>query len=92
MSEGLDLYAIALIVGVAALFGTYFWHVIREMFRYLIGLSAYLDNRAARQRAALEHEGLNGPVTALRRAGQVVSISLLVALCAYLAFRKFSLI
>ena len=92
MSEGFDLYVIALIASVTALFVVYFWHVFREMRLYLGGISAFIDSRAARQRAALEREALYGRPSVLRRAGQFACITLLVALCAYLVIRKFNLI
>ena len=88
MAGGFDLYGYALAAGVLALFVWYFWHVGASMLKGARVLNAYFDDRAARQRAALDHEALHGPPPLWLKAARVAAIGSLVAVLAVLFWMR----
>ena len=89
MSEsGLDLQAIAIGLGVLAVFGAFYWHVFTRFRAGALGLMAWADGRAERQRAGLER---SVPESAWRRAAQVSVLTVLVGLLGYQVLTKLQL-
>jgi hypothetical protein len=89
MAEWLDLQTIALVVGVLALVGWYFWHVATSMIKSTKTINAYLDGRAERQRHELEREAKFGPYPFWYKAAQKLVLAML---CAGVAFSMLKLV
>ena len=90
MSAIPDPTVLLLAAGVAALFGWYFWFVITRIFSTVRLVSRMLDERSARQRAAIA-----GPVTRPTPlwlvAIRVILIATLVGLMAYQLAGRFQI-
>ncbi|WP_187971515.1 hypothetical protein [Aquibium microcysteis] len=90
MSAIPDPTVLLLAAGVAALFGWFFWFVIARMFGTVRHISRMLDDRSARQRAAIA-----GPVTRPAplwlTAIRVILVATLAGLLAYQLAGKFQI-
>jgi hypothetical protein len=90
MSGMPDPTVLLLAAGVAALFGWFFWFVIARTLGTVRGISRMLDERSARQRAAIA-----GPVTRPTPlwlvAVRVILLGMLVGLLAYQFAGKFQI-
>jgi len=82
VAGGIDLYGLALAVGVVALFGRFFWQVGATMIDTGRRIAAYLDGSSARRRAALEHEAVHGPTPLWLKAIRFFLIASLIVLLA----------
>ncbi|MGE0846383.1 MAG: hypothetical protein AB7L41_08935 [Flavobacteriaceae bacterium] len=83
MVAGFDLYAALLALGVIALFGLFFWLVAVRIVGDLRRLVAWRDGAAARQRAAIEREAVEGPTPLWLKAIRFLLIAALVAILGY---------
>ena len=91
MSAQPDLGVILLAAGVAGLLGWFFWYVIYSGARTMGMLSRYLDGRAERQRAEIEHERLHGRPPLWLRAARVAILAMLGGLLAFQLATKFQI-
>lgn len=87
MASGFDLLAVALVIGVAALFVWYFWHVAASGMEASKALNAFLDSRAKRHRAELVREAKFGPHPLWYRAAQKLVLAILFSGFAYLVWK-----
>ncbi len=82
MAAGVDTATLLLAAVVLALVGLYFWHVGASMTKGIRAFNAILDSRAARERAALEHEAIHGPAPLWLKAVRAVLLTCLFGLLA----------
>ncbi|MFZ1682198.1 MAG: hypothetical protein WAT70_14350 [Rhizobiaceae bacterium] len=82
MAAGPDIFTLLLAAAVVALIGFFFWHTGATMLKAARAFGAILDGRAGRQRAALDHEAIHGPVPLWLKAVRFLLIASLVALLA----------
>lgn len=88
MAGSFDIAGWLLIMGVAALFGWYFWHVASSMVSGARRISEIADGAAARQRAELKYEAKFGPRPLWYRAMQKLIIAVLIVGSGWLIWNR----